>query len=148
MIYLEYPAIFTDSIGCEKCVLSLSSSNLKLKVRGFDFYSMDYVFDFYTKNKREVQKWFYLKDDELIEYILDVRIKIAMIYKNKDYMQKAILRIEREKNYYNNMIMFENNKKSYTVKGLDLKKILLNLNNKLPEGYNLKLNVLEECFID
>lgn len=139
MIHLEYPAIFTDSIGCEKCVMSLASSNLKLKVRGFDFY---------TKDKREVQKWFYLKDDELIEYILDVRIKIAIIYKNKDYMQKAILRIEREKNYYNNMIIFENNKKLYNVKGLDLKKILLNLNDKLPEGYNLKLNVLEECLID
>ncbi|MGN0144697.1 MAG: DUF6304 family protein, partial [Clostridium sp.] len=89
MVYLEYPAIFTDSIGCDKCVIYVSNSNLKLKVRGFSFYSQDYGFDFYTKNKIESRKFFYLKDNELIGYILDVRIKIPMTYKNKDYIQKA-----------------------------------------------------------
>ena len=141
MVWLKYPAIYSDNFGCDKCAVLLSDHNLKLKVRGFNFYSEDYYFDFYAENKTEAKKFFYLKDNELIEYILDIRIKIPIINKEKKHIKKAILRIEREKNSYNNKLIVEQQEQSYVVSGSDFKNILFNLKKYLPEGYDIKLDM-------
>ena len=69
MVSLKYPAIYTDSIGCEKCVVYLSDKNFQLKVRGFNFYSDQNDFDFYCESINEAKKHFYIKDNELIDYV-------------------------------------------------------------------------------
>ena len=62
MVRLEYPAIYTDNLGCDKCVVYFNDKNLVLKVRGFSFYSEDYDFDFYCDDISEGKKYFYLKN--------------------------------------------------------------------------------------
>lgn len=125
MVSLKYPAIYTDSIGCEKCVVYLSDKNFQLKVRGFNFYSDQNDFDFYCENINEAKKHFYIKDNELIDYVLDIRIKIPVIYNNIEHIEKAILRIERQKNYYNNRIIIDKRDSiEYMERGFNLKKII------------------------
>lgn len=138
MVSLKYPAIYSDNLGCDKCYVYMSDENIELKVRGFSFYSENYDFDFYSENKTEVQKSFYLKGDELINYVLDVRIKIPIIYNNKKHIEKAILRIERQKNFYNNKIIIEKKDMICEATGVNFKNLIYNLKNNLPSGYDIE----------
>lgn len=142
MVSLKYPAIYSDNLGCDKCVVYFSDKNLQLKVRGFNFYSENYDFDFYCHNKIKAQKYFYLKDDELINYVLDIRIKIPIVYNNKEHIEKAILRVERQKNFYKNRIIIDKKDKEYAVTGVDFKNIMCNLEKKLPIGCNIKGDII------
>ena len=137
MVSIKYPAIYSDDLGCDKCYVYLSQNDIQLKIRGFKFLSENYDFDFYCSNKIEARKYFYLKDDELINYVLDIRIKIPIVYKNKQHIEKAILRIERQKNYYNNKIIIDTKDKKYEVTGFNLKNILYNLQKNFPKEYSI-----------
>lgn len=144
MVSLKYPAIYTDSIGCEKCTVYLCDKNFQLKVRGFYFYSDQYDFDFYCEDINETKKHFYLKDNELIDYVLDIRIKIPIIYNNTEYIEKAILRIERQKNYYNNrLIIDKKNTAECIATGVNFKNIIYNLKSILPNEYEIKTDTRE-----
>lgn len=138
MVSIKYPAIYSDDLGCDKCYVYLSENNIVLKVRGFNFYSENYDFDFCCHNKVKAQKYFYLKHDELINYVLDIRIKIPLIYNNTKHIEKAILRIERQKNYYNNMIIIDIKDKKYEATGFNFKNIMYNLKKCFPVGYNIE----------
>lgn len=142
MVSLKYPAIYSDNLGCDKCYVYMSDENIELKVRGFSFYSENYDFDFYSENKAEVQKSFYLKDDELINYVLDIRIKIPIVYNNKKHIEKAILRIERQKNFYNNKIIIEKKDMTCEATGVNFKNLICNLNNNLPSGYDIEGDIV------
>ena len=143
MVSLKYPALYSDNLGCDKCYVYMSDKCIELKVRGFSFYSENYDFDFYSKNKKEAQKNFYLKDNELINYVLDIRIKIPMVCNNKKHIEKAILRIERQKNFYNNTIIIEKKDMRYEATGANLKTLMHNLNNNLPSGYGVEHDIIE-----
>ncbi|WP_294401893.1 DUF6304 family protein [uncultured Clostridium sp.] len=142
MVSLKYPALYSDNLGCDKCYVYMSEENIELKIRGFSFYSDNYDFDFYSRNKSEAQKNFYLKDNELINYVLDIRIKIPMIYNNKKHIEKAILRIERQKNLYNNMIIIERKDMNCQATGVDFKNLICNLKNNLPAGYDIEDDII------
>ena len=142
MVSLKYPALYSDNLGCDKCYVYMSKESIELKIRGFSFYSENYDFDFYSRNKSEAQKNFYLKDNELINYVLDIRIKIPMIYNNKKHIEKAILRIERQKNLYNNMIIIDMKDMSCQAIGVNFKNLIFNLKNNLPAGYDIEDNII------
>ncbi|WP_294156622.1 DUF6304 family protein [uncultured Clostridium sp.] len=142
MVSLKYPALYSDNLGCDKCYVYMSKESIELKIRGFSFYSENYDFDFYSRNKSEAQKNFYLKDNELINYVLDIRIKIPMIYNNKKHIEKAILRIERQKNLYNNMIIIDRKDMSCQAIGVNFKNLIFNLKNNLPAGYDIEDNII------
>lgn len=148
MVKLKYSALYSDSIGCEKCIVYLCDKNFQMKVRGFNFYSYNYDFDFYCEDVAGARKHFYLKDNELINYVLDIRIKIPIIYNNIEYIEKAILRIERQKNYYNNRIIIDKKSiKEYIATGVNLKNIIYNLKTILPKGYKIKEDMKELLII-
>lgn len=137
MVRLKYPAIYTDNLGCDKCVVYFNDKNLVLKVRGFSFFSEEYDFDFYCDDISEVKKYFYLKDNELINYCLDIRVKIPIIYNGKEHIEKAILRIERQKNSYTNKLIIDKKEDQYTATGFDFKNLMYNFKKSLPSGYDL-----------
>ena len=140
---LKYSAIYSDTLGCDKCYVYFEKDNIILKVRGFEFYSNNYDFDFYCDENYEVKKNFYLKDNELIEYVLDVRILLPLIENNREYTEKAILRIERQKNLYKNTILIDKNDKRYYATGINFSNIINNLKRRLPLGYEIKQNIYE-----
>ena len=138
MVSVKYPAIYSDDLGCDKCYVYQSENNIVLKIRGFKFLSEHYDFDFYCDNKFAAQKYFYLKDDELINFVLDIRVKIPIVYNNNEHVEKAILRIERQRNYYNNMIIIDTKDRKYEVTGFNLKNLMYNLKKSFPVGYRIE----------
>ena len=71
---IKYPAIFTDNIGCDKASVYYDDNKFYLEVRGCIFYCEGADFDFYTDKLDTTIQKFYLKNNELIEYVLDIRI--------------------------------------------------------------------------
>ena len=138
MVKLKYPALYTDNLGCEQATVDFSKEELQLKVRGCTFKNDSLNFDFYLKNSNKARHLFYLKDNELIEYVIDIKIPLTLLHNNKECIKEFLLRIERHENYYNNSLSFYLEEIGYSVEGYDLQELLINMNKKLPEEYNMK----------
>lgn len=140
MIRLKYPAMYSDELGGDKAAVYFGEDNVELKVRGFTFCSEYNDFDFYTKDTKKAKALFNLKDEELIEYVLDIRIPFIFTHDNVDTSRKLLLRIERQKNYYNNSLIFLLDDEIYKVEAYDFSQLLINMNKILPRNYKIKAN--------
>lgn len=141
MVKVKYPAFYTDDLGCERAEIYLTKEGIELKVRNCIFNNDNFNFDFYTKNKDSVRRFFYLKDYELIEYSMDIKIPIILTYdNNKECVIDSILCIKRHKNYYNNSLMLNLEGKSYLVHGYNLQELLYNMKEELPQEYTMECN--------
>jgi hypothetical protein len=140
MVKLEYSALYTDNLGCEKATVYFLNGEFKLKVRGCTFKSDNLNFDFYSKYKdsSKIKRHFYMKDDELIEYVVDVKIPLVVIYNNVECEEEFLLRVERHKNYYNNSLSFYSKGIFYQVEGHNLVDLLMNMEKELPSEYNME----------
>lgn len=138
MVKVEYSALYTDNLGCEQATVYFSKEEFQLRVRGCIFKNDSLNFDFSAKNSDKARRLFYLKDDELIEYVIDIKIPLTLTYNNKECIEEFLLRVERHKNYYNNSLSFYSKDIVYKVEGYDLQELLSNMNKELPEGYDMK----------
>lgn len=137
----KYPAIFTDNLGCDKAKVYYENNKFYLEVRGFTFYSEGTDFDFCTDNCEEVEKTFYLKDNELVEYVLDIRIPLTMERDRFNIVEKFILRIERQKNYYNNSLLFDDKEHFHEVQGYNFRQLIIKMKKELSREGNLNLDI-------
>lgn len=138
MVKLKYSALYTDNLGCEKATVYFSNGEFQLKVRGCTFKSDNLNFDFYAKDSSKVRRLFYMKDDELIEYVVDIKIPLVLTYNNSECEEEFLLRIERHKNYYNNSLSFYSKGVFYEVEGYNLLDLLVNMEKELPDEYNME----------
>ena len=138
MVKLKYAALYTDNLGCEQATVYFSREEFQLKVRGCTFKNDSLNFDFYGKNSKGFNEFFYLKDDELIDYVLDIKIPITLFYNNEESIKEFFLRVERRKNYYNNSLSLCLNESCYKVEGYDLRELLIKIQKELPEGCNME----------
>lgn len=138
MVELKFSALYTDNLGCEQSTVYFSNGEFQLKVRGCTFKSENLSFDFYAKNSTNVNRLFYMKDDELIEYVIDIKIPLLLTYNNRECVEEFLLRIERHKNYYNNSLSFYSEDVCYTVEGYDLEELLTNMGKDLPKEYSME----------
>lgn len=134
MVKLKYAALYTDNLGCEQATVYFSKEEFLLKVRGCTFKNDSLNFDFYKKNSEGLNELFYLKDDELIDYVLDIKIPITVIYNKEESIKEFFLRVERRKNYYNNSLSLCLKESCYKVDGYDLRELLIKMQKELPEG--------------
>lgn len=134
MVKLKYAALYTDNLGCEQATVYFSREEFQLKVRGCTFKNESLNFDFYGKNLEKFNEFFYLKDDELIDYVLDVKIPMTLYYNNEESIKEFFLRVERRKNYYNNSLSLCLKESCYKVEGYDLRELLIKMQKELPEG--------------
>lgn len=138
MVKLKYSALYTDNLGCEQATVYLSKEEFQLKVRGCTFKNDSLNFDFYGKNSEKFNHFFYLKDDELIDYVLDIKIPITLFCNNEESTKEFLLRIERRKNYYKNSLSFCLKDVFYKVEGYDLRELLIKMQKKLPDEYSME----------
>jgi len=138
MVNLKYSALYTDNLGCEQASVGFSKGELQLKVRGCTFKSDSLNFDFYAKNSKKIGHLFYLKDDELVEYVADIKIPLTLVCDNNECIEEFLLRVERHKNYYNNSLSISLEGVVYNVKGYDLQELLINMKKELPKEYNME----------
>ncbi|AQS05077.1 hypothetical protein HGI38_17870 [Clostridium beijerinckii] len=138
MVKVKYSAIYTDNFGCEQAELYFLKGGLQFNIRDCIFYDDHFDFDFYTKRPNEHKQLFYLKDDELIEYVMDVRIPLIMTYDGEECVRESILCIKRQRNSYNNMLSLNLDGKSYTVEGYNLQELLYKMKKKLPKEYAME----------
>ena len=141
MVKLKYSALYTDNLGCEQALVCFSKGEFQLKVRGCTFKNDSLNFDFYTKNSKKISHLFYIKDDELIEYVIDIKIPLTLVCDNNECIKEFLLRIERHKNYYSNSLSIYLEGAIYKVEGYDLQELLINMKKELPKEYNM-----ESCF--
>lgn len=137
----KYPAIFTDNLGCDKAKVYYENNKFYLEVRGCTFYSEGVNFDFCTDNCKEVENMFYLKDNELIGYVLDIRIPLTVEKNKSNKVEKFILRIERQKNYYNNSLLFHDKEHSHEVQGYNFRQLMIKMKKELSKECNLNLDM-------
>lgn len=142
MVKLKYSALYTDNYGCERAEVYFSEDGLKLKVRNFIFEDNHLNFDFYSKNQEEIKHLFNLKEDELVEYIIEIKIPMILTYNKEELIKEFLLSIKRDKNYYNNSLSCNLNDDVYKVEGYDLKQLLKKMKNELPKEYNMESNFL------
>ena len=142
MVKLKYSALYTDNLGCEQAIVYFSKGEFQLKVRGCTFKSDSLNFDFSAMNYNEAKQLFYFKDDDLIEYVIDIKIPLILAYNNKECTEEFLLRVERCENSYNNTLSLHLNGVNYNVEGHDLQKLLSNMNKKLPKEYDMKHSFL------
>ena len=142
MVKLKFSALYTDNLGCEQSTVYFSNGEFQLKVRGCTFKSESLNFDFYAKDdSASFKRLFYMKDDELIEYVIDIKIPLLLTYNNRECVEEFLLRIERHKNYYNNSLSFYSQDVCHTVEGYDLEELLANMAKELPKEYSMKCNL-------
>jgi hypothetical protein len=137
MVNMKFYALYTDNLGCEQAEVYFSKYGLELKVRNCIFKDDNFNFDFYSDDPNKVRKTFYLKDNELIEYFIDIKLPLILIYNNKECVEKFLLRIERHKNYYNNSLSLYCNGIVYMTKGYNLKELFSNMKKELPKEYDM-----------
>lgn len=137
----KYPAIYTDNLGCEKAYIYAKNKRLYLKVRNIMFFTEEYGFDFYNIDNCDAGKKFWIKDNELIGYVLDIQIPVTIEVNNKKVNKKFILRLERQKNYYNNSLVYEE-KQVHNVHGYSFKELLEKMKNELTKEFNFKIEKL------
>lgn len=142
MVKLKYSALYTDNYGCERAEVYFSEDGLKLKVRNFIFEDNHLNFDFYSKNQEEIKHLFNLKEDELVEYIIEIKIPMILTYNKEELIKEFLLSIKRDKNYYNNSLSCNLNDDVYKVEGYDLKQLLKKMKNELSKEYNMESNFL------
>lgn len=140
MVKVKYPALYTDNLGCEQAELYLVKGGLQLKVRNCIFFDNNFNFDFYAKNKNSAKRFFYLKNEELIEYAMDIKIPIILTYDNKECIKDSILCIKRNKNFYDNSLLLNLDEKSYFVQGYDLQELLYKMKEELSGKYTMEAN--------
>lgn len=138
---MKYPAIFTDNIGCDKASVYCYDNKFILEVRGCTFYCEGTDFDFYIDKHDQAGHKFYLKGNELIGYVLDIRIPLELKNDKCDKVEKFILRIERQKNYYKNSLLYEEKETVHEVKGYNFKQLIIKMKKELLKEYNLNLNM-------
>ncbi|HEX9026313.1 MAG TPA: DUF6304 family protein [Clostridium sp.] len=138
MVKVRYSALYTDNLGCEQASVYFLKGEIQLNVRGCTFKSDSLNFDFYSNNYKEIKHLFYLKDDELIEYVIDIKIPLVLLCDNKEFIEEFLLRIERHRNYYSNTLSIYLQGEIYTVRGYDLLQLLINMKKELPKKYNMK----------
>lgn len=138
---VKYPAIFTDNLGCDKAMVYYDNNKFYLEVRGCTFFCEGTDFDFCTDNIEEVQQKFFLKDNELIEYVLDIRIPLTLANKKINKVEKFILRIERQKNYYNNSLFFDDKDNCHEVQGYNFRQLIIRMKKELSKDYNLNFDM-------
>lgn len=138
MVKLKYAALYTDNLGCEQATVYFSKEEFQLKVRGVTFKNESLNFDFYGKDSERLNDLFYLKDDELIDYVLDIKIPITLFYNNEESTEEFLLRIERRKNYYKNSLSLCLKDAFYKVEGYDLRELLIKMQKELPEDYSME----------
>ena len=138
MVKLKYSALYTDNLGCEQATVYFSKEEFQLKVRGCTFRNDSLNFDFYGKNSEKFNRLFYLKEDELIDHVLDIKIPITLFCNNGESTKEFLLRIERRKNYYKNSLSFCLKDVFYKVEGYDLRELLIKMQKKLPDGYSMQ----------
>lgn len=150
MVKLKYAALYNDNLGCERATVYFLKGKFQLDVRGCTFENDSLNFDFYTKNSNKGRYLFYLKDDELIECVIDIKIPLILVNNNREYIKEFLLRVERYKNYYSNSLSFNLKGVVYKVEGYDLWELLNNMKKALPKEYNMEssfLDVLEPNYI-
>ena len=138
MVNLKYSALYSDNLGCEQSSVCFLKGEFELKVRGCTFKSDGLNFDFYTKNSKKINHLFYLKDDELIEYVIDIKIPLTLVCDNNECIEEFLLRVERRENYYSNSLSFYSKGLVYKAEGYDLCELLNNMKKELPKEYNMK----------
>lgn len=136
---MKYPAIFTDNIGCDKASVYYHGNKFVLKVRGCTFYCEGSDFDFYTNEQELAIHKFDLKGDELIGYVLDIRIPLELKNDSFNKVETFILRIERQKNYYKNSLLYGEKETVHEVKGYSFKQLIIKMKKELSREYNLNL---------
>ena len=136
---IKYPAIFTDNIGCDKASVYYDDNKFYLEVRGCTFYCEGADFDFYTDKLDHTIQKFYLKNNELIEYVLDIRIPLGLKNDKLNKVEKFTLRIERQKNYYANSLLYEEKESVHEVKGYNFRQLIAKMKKELSKEYNLNL---------
>lgn len=151
MVKLKYSALYTDNIGCEQAEVYFSENGFELKVRNCIFEDNDFNFDFCAKNHDKIKHLFYLKDDELIEYFIDIKIPIILTYNNKEIIKEFLLSVKRDKNYYKNSLSFKLNGERYEVEGHNLNELLKKMKANLPKEYSLESDLsslMKVFFVD
>ena len=138
MVKLKYSALYTDNLGCEQASVCFSKGEFQLKVRGCTFKNDSLNFDFYTKNSKKISHLFYIKDDELIEYVIDIKIPLTLVCDNNECIKEFLLRVERHKNYYSNSLSIYLEGAIYKVEGYDLQELFINMKKELPKEYNME----------
>ena len=138
MVKLKYSALYTDNLGCEQASVYFCGGEFQLKVRGCTFKNDSLNFDFYTKNAKKIGHLFYIKDDELIEYVVDIKIPLTLTCDDSEFIKEFLLRVERHKNYYSNSLSVYLEGIVYKASGYDLRELLINMNKELPEKYNIE----------
>lgn len=137
MVKIKYPALYTDNLGCEQGEVCFFEEGIELRIRNSIFRNDDFNFDFYSNDYEKIKSLFYLKDNELIEYFADIKMKLVLNYNGIECVKEFLLRIERNKNYYNNSLSIELENKLYMVDGYDLQELLNKMKKKLPREYTL-----------
>lgn len=144
MVKVKYPALYTDDLGCEQAEVGFSKEGLELKVRNCIFKNEEFNFDFYTDNTENIKDLFNFKENELIEYFIDIKIPLLLTRDNIEYVKEFLLRIERNKNYYSNSLSLLLNNKLYMVEGYNLQELIKKMKKKIPVGYELADNLHSE----
>lgn len=142
MVKVKYSALYTDNLGCEQADIYFSKEGLQLNVRDCVFYNDNFNFDFYSNNPNKVGQFFYLKDDELIEYVIDIKIPLILTYNAQECTNEFILSIQRHKNYYNNSLSIHLQENVYKVEGYDLRELLQKMKEELPTEYIIDCSFL------
>lgn len=138
MVNIKYNVLYMDNLGCEKVVVYFFKKGFQLDIRGCSFENEYLDFDFVVKFLNEVKYFFYMKDNELIDYVLDIKILLILMYSNIEYLEKFLLSVERYRNYYKNIFFFLLKDRNYSVKGYDLEELFFKMKRELLKGYNIK----------
>ena len=138
MVKLKYSALYTDNLGCEQAAVYFCEGEFQLKVRGCTFKNDSLNFDFYAKNSKKISHLFYIKDDELIEYVVDIKIPLTLACDNSECIKEFLLRVERRKNYYSNSLSVYLEGEVFKANGYDLRELLINMKKELPKEYNME----------
>lgn len=138
MVKIKYSALYTDNLGCEQAEVCFSKDGLELKVRNCILKNEEFNFDFYSDDLENMKDLFNLKENELVEYFIDIKIPLLLTYNNMGYVKEFLLRIERNKNYYSNSFSLLLDNKLYMVEGYNLQELIKKMKEKIPMGYELE----------
>lgn len=138
MVKIKYSALYTDDLGCEQAEVCFSKDGLELKVRNCILKNEEFNFDFYSDNSEDMKDLFNLKENELVEYFIDIKIPLLLTYNNMKYVKEFLLRIERNKSYYSNSFSLLLDDKLYMVEGYNLQELIKKMKKKIPMGYELE----------
>lgn len=129
-----YQAVYSDNYGIEKCIFRLEKGNIKMKIRNIDFESSEYDFDFFTSDAERANELFDLNDNELINFVVDIKVPLLIEDQNTVTEENAIIRLERQESFYHNRLMVKKDGITYMAEGLDLSEMLYNMESQLPDG--------------